>query len=151
MGSRSVLPSVRLGEPGEVRSVAQERVSALRGEVYPDGGAASFRVQFTNQRAFRVLIPFAEMPAILHEFRVASAVMVNRQASTVDGGAESMMELCRTALRPVRIEGMIDRRSWERTYIMQFRDHAPLAITLTLAEAQSLRAQMDALARTLAH
>lgn len=147
----SVLPSFQLGEPGDVRSAAQERIAGLRGDVDGDGGAASFRVQFTNQRPFRVLIPFAEMPAILHEFRVASAEMVNRQAHSWDGGAEAMMEMCRTALRPSHIDGMIDRRNWDRTYFMQFREHAPLAITLSLTEAKSLRAQMDALARTLAH
>lgn len=143
---------LRLGEPGEVRSAASERVYGLRGEVHPDGNAVTMVVQFTNQSAFKVLIPFLEMPAIFHEFQVASAQMVSRQSLfTRDGGAELMRELCRLALRPIQVDGTIDRHSGDRTYVMQFADHAPLAFRMSPAQSIRLRVHMEKMARLQAN
>lgn len=141
----------RFSEPGVVQSPTHERLTGLRGSVYPDGEAATFTVQFTNQRPFKLLIPFIEMPAIFHEVKTASESMVNRQALSVGGGAEMMLEIYRNAMRPMHIDGLIDRRTGDRVFAMHFPDHAPLAVRLTLAQSFGLRTQMQALARSLAH
>lgn len=148
----SFVHPLRFGEPDEVRSAAHERVFGLRGEVHPDGGAVTMKVQFTNQKAFSVLIPFLEMPAIFHEFQVASAQMVTRQSLYFgDGGSDLIQELCRLALRPIDIYGSIDRYSGDRTYVMQFSDHAPLAIRIAPVMSCRLRAHMEKMARLQAN
>lgn len=147
---KSVMPLVRIGEPDRVKSVTHERLEALRGEVYPDGGAATFTVQFTNQRPFKVLVPFDQMPALYFEVRAAAGNLVDRQALSMDAGASAILELCRNPMRPTHIGGMLHRRTWDRIYYLEFEDHAPLAISISPAQAMNLRARMDKLARDLA-
>lgn len=128
-----------------------ERVAGLRATVHDDGAAALFAVQFTNQQPFKVLIPFHEMPAIMNEFRVAAGVMTARAAEAPDQGQSVLLDMCAAAMRPFHIEGMIERLTSDRIYIMQFEDHAPVAIRISADMACRLRHKMTNLARLAAH
>lgn len=138
--------------PGhKITMAGHERVAGLRATVHDDGAAALFAVQFTNQHPFKVLIPFHEMPAIMNEFRVAAGVMTARAAEAPDQGHMRMLELCSAALRPHYVDGMIERLSGDRIYLMQFEDHAPVAIRISADMAFRLRQKMDRLARLASH
>lgn len=79
------------------------------------------------------------MSPIFSEIRYASSLMLNRQELHIDHGASSMLELCQGALRPCAVEPLIDPLTWDRLFIIQFLDHAPIAIRMSAVEThQSL-------------
>lgn len=125
-----------------------ESLLSLSGGVDLDGGAATFDVLLTNQPAFRAVIPFGMMPQVMTEIRRASAVMLHRQHLRLDKGAEALLELCETALRPARVEVIVDPRNQDRLIVHQFGDHPPLvfrfdplqAVTIATSVATKLAA-----------
>ncbi|RWO22845.1 hypothetical protein [Mesorhizobium sp.] len=112
----------------------QESLLDLRANVHPDGDATSFSIALTNQRPFKLMVPFEEMAPILNEIRYASNLMVKRQRLKLDRGAEKMMALVQHALKPFHTEIIIDPANGDRVFILLFEDHAPLAIRKSVAD-----------------
>lgn len=129
--------AIRLDVEPDFSSDSTEHLLALRSSVDLDGAAADFDLHFTNQAPFRAHIPFDTMPLILTEIRRAAGLMLVRQQFQLDHGAEKLLELCETALRPAHLEVIIDPRNGDRLFIHQFDDHAPIAFRLSPVEVQA--------------
>lgn len=141
----------RFEEMDGLSSSSHERLLGLRAQVSDEGDSASFAVRFSNQRSFRVLIPFVEMPALLNEVRFASGQMVSRLLAGPDAGREQIIEMCACAMRPSHIDGLVERLTADRVYVMHFEDHAPVAVRIPLAMAVTLREKMENLSRWSHH
>ena len=127
----------RLSAPIVLHEITQETLLDLRANVHPDGDATSFSIAFTNQRPFKVKVPFEEMAPILNEIRYASNLMVKRQRLKLDRGAEKTMALVEHALKPLHTEIFIDPANGDRVFILLFEDHAPLAIRKSVADVHT--------------
>jgi hypothetical protein len=141
----------RNADPIEVSSRNHERLVGLQASVHPDGEATSFAIHFTNGPAFKVLVPLAEMPAIFSEIRYASTLMLNRQELHLDHGAASILELVENAIRPCNVEPMIDPLTWDRIFMFQFLDHAPLAIRMSAIETHATLMRLAQVSASKAH
>ena len=117
-----------------LHSGPHERLLGLRSAVSPDGDSVSFACHYTHQKPFLVHVTIEEMGPILNEIRTASNIMVTRQRLKVDRGAQKMLELCESALRPVAHDVVIDPLTGDRLFIFQFSDHSPLVIRMTAVE-----------------
>lgn len=111
-----------------------ERLLGFRAQVSDDGDSTSFACQYTHQRPFLCRVGIEEIGPILNEIRSASNIMVNRQRLKLDKGAEKMLGMCANALRPVANDVIIDPATGDRLFILQFADHAPIVIRMSVAE-----------------
>lgn len=117
--------------PVEPTSTIPEYLMGMRSSVATDGSGTLFDLAFTNQKPFRLLVPFNGMPAIFSEIRHAQVLMIQRQRMHLDRGAEQMLELCETALRPSHLDVLVDPHNGDRLFIHQFEHHAPVAFRVS--------------------
>lgn len=112
----------------------QEKMLGIHGSVSVDGDIADFVVSYKDRAPHNVAVPFAAMGPLYHEVRCAARLMLYRQRLKMDRGAESMMELLETALRPATIEFEIDDTTGDRFMILQFSEHMPLVLRMSQAQ-----------------
>jgi hypothetical protein len=141
----------RTADPIEVSTRNHERLVGLQASVHPDGDATSFAIHFTNGPPFKVLCPLNEMPGIFSEIRYASTLMLNRQQLHLDRGASTLLELCEGALRPANVEPMIDPLTWDRLFLLQFHDHAPIVIRMSAVETHGALMRLAKVSANLAN
>lgn len=136
-----------LGQPVEVRSAASERILGLHASVDPDGDKATFSVHFTNNRPINVDIPIVDMAGVLSELHFASSAMVSRQQFKLDRGADKLLEMCESALRPTAFDVLFDPFTGDRLFVHQFDDHVPIVFRYTPADIERNLARMRAALR----
>lgn len=126
-----------------------EKLIGIEAAVHEDGDATSFAVNYTNHKPFRVHVGIEEIPPILHEIRSAALAMMRIQAMKLDRGKDKLLEIAERALRPIDLQVLIDPLTADRVWVMQFNEHAPLAIRQTpheIVNAKLLLAQAEAAA-----
>lgn len=122
------------GDTPRPSSKTHEKLIGIEASVHTDGDATSFAVHYTNQKPFRVHVELTEIAPILHEIRTAALSMMNLQTMKLDRGESKIWEIARNALRPAAMRALICPMTADRIFVLQFRDHAPLAIRQTLEE-----------------
>jgi hypothetical protein len=133
-----------LGQPVEVRSNTTERILGLHASVDPDGDKATFSVHFTNNRPVNVDIPLEDMAGVLSELHYASTAMVARQQFKLDRGADKLLEMCESAMRPTAFDVLFDPLTGDRLFIHQFDDHTPIVFRVSANSTERNMAKLAA-------
>lgn len=105
----------------------------LQTAVHPTGDDAQFIIH-TRTGEVRLSVPFSHIGMAESEIRYASRTMMYRQAMKIDEGNAALKELVDTAMRPAAISALVDQTSGDRIFVMQFSDHAPIVIRMTMEE-----------------
>jgi len=125
-----------VGQPVEVKRAAHERILGLHATVEPDGDSATFSVHLTNNKPMQVDIPIEDMAGVLSELHFASSAMVSRQQFKLDHGADKLLEMCESALKPIALDVLCDPITGDRLFIHQFDDHVPIVFRVPPFEVE---------------
>lgn len=121
---------------------SHEKLIGLRARVDPSGASTSFAIQFTNQSAFRVHVPFEQIPGILSELQYATNTMMTRQRLVFSETNSAFLELIEGAEKPIRSDVVIDPTTLDRILVFQFEDKAAWAVRLPAVEQKRLASQI---------
>lgn len=129
------------GIDGTVSTPSQEvlPLQEFRIELSPGGETALLYVGSGDQtECFQVR--YSQMGWLQREVALAGQAMTERLLRPLDRGADALSSLVLTASRPVMGGTVIsiDRSSDETCFILQFSNHAPLAICLSEDSLQTL-------------
>ena len=142
---------VSLSQFSEPHTTTHERLIGLRANVALDGNATSFAVQYTNQHAFRVHVPIEQIGLIFSEIRHATNLMFTRQRLTIDRGASKLAELAEIAITPRDAHVMIDTKTFDRLFVFQFLDHAPISLRMSAIQVEYMLGSLARRAASACH
>jgi hypothetical protein len=136
-GVQSICP-IGISQFSEPSTTRHERLIGLRATVAIDGESTSFAVQYTNMHAFRVHIPFQQIPKIFAEVRHATNLMFTRQRLTLDRGSSKFSDLIELAITPRDVEVYIDPKTNDRLFVFQFLDHTPVSLRMSAIQVECM-------------
>lgn len=122
----------------QIDDTSCEKLLTASGTVSPDGAETIFRVQYTNQEAFNVHVEFNEIGWIEHEVQAARKLMQARLRLKLDRGAQELVAISETALRPIETEVILDPMSGDQVIVHQFENQSPLGIRLSPGDVHGL-------------
>lgn len=138
----SICP-IGISQFAEPKTVVHERLIGMRANVALDGSSTSIAVQYTNQHAFRVLIPLEQMPMIFAEMRYATNTMLTRSKFSIDRGASKFRDVIQAAMSPRDAEVLIDPSTKDRLFVFQFLDHAPISLRMTAIQVEYMLGRLS--------
>lgn len=128
----------------------QPDLLAVRAKVHPDGAEAQLTVH-TSLGSLAVNVGHDVASAVLAEVQTATMLMLYRQTMRPDDGITAFDDVLATALRPDECHVMVDSRTGERLFVLQFRDRLPLAIRMTPEQVGDSLAQLGQVSRRTAN
>lgn len=114
----------------------------------PDGSNAFVTLISKKVGIFRLRVSFAMMSRFQHAVDLAVNMMRWRQHAFIDGGADSVASIKAMALRPNVENSDITYEGGEVVVLWQFDDAPPLAIKMSMDQAEVLANKYYALRRT---
>ncbi len=127
---------IGISQFSEPSTTKHERLLGLKANVAMDGESASFAVQYTNMHAFRVHIPFQQIPKIFAEVRHTTNLMFTRQRLSLDRGSSRFRDLIQLALEPRDAQVFIDPRTLDRLFVFQFLDNPPVSLRMPAIQVE---------------
>lgn len=124
-----------LGDSGSTdrtrkKSAVTQELFGVRAIVHPDGLDAKISLHTTDGR-IELSVPIGQIAAAHAEIRSAAILMLHRQSMKKDQGTAMFDELLLTALKPTRCTPIIDRKTGDRVFVLQFPDRLPIVIQMS--------------------
>lgn len=118
-------------------SIETGELLGLKAKIDPEGNDACLTF-YTTEGEIRLAAQIDNLSTVQSEIRSAAILMQYRQTQKRDQGESALNDMLMTALRPEAASVVVDGKTGDRQFILQFADRLPIVIQFSARQLINL-------------
>lgn len=131
-------------------SIETGELLGLRAVIHPEGDDANLTF-YTTGGEIKLAAHIEHLSTVQTEIRAAAILMQYRQTKKSDEGEAALNDMLHAALRPAAVSVLVDSKTGDRQFVLQFSDRLPIVIQLSPDQLNAVLANISVESRRTAN